>query len=231
MPVTLSWQQIGLRLACAALAGVLIGINRDEKGRPAGMRTNVLVCLAACIAMLQANLLMNTRGKASDSFVVLDLMRMPLGILTGIGFIGAGAILRKGDMVMGVTTAATIWLVTVIGLCFGGGQIGLGAVGTVLALITLSGLKWLEHRLHPQHQGTLTIRLDESILSELELRAQLQTASLRIHSWSVSVSPEVNEKIVECALRWHHPSRDLFPPELIGVLSRSAGVRHLSWQG
>ena len=67
-----------------------------------------------------------TTGKPTDSFVTLDLMRLPLGILTGMGFIGAGAILKKGDIVLGVTTATTLWFVTVLGLCFGGGQWILG---------------------------------------------------------------------------------------------------------
>ncbi len=231
MPLTLSWEQIALRLSCAFLAGFFIGANRDEKGRAAGMRTNVLVCLAACIAMLQANLLMNTTGKAGDSFVVLDLMRMPLGILTGIGFIGAGAILRKGEMVTGVTTAATIWLVTVIGLCFGGGQIWLGAAGTVLALATLSGLKWFEHRMDQQHQGRLTVRLNEDIFPEDALRIRLQAAPVHLHSWAVSTSPAANEKIVECELRWRRSSRDPFPPAAVRDLEKSVGVIHLSWQG
>ncbi|HTV16966.1 MAG TPA: MgtC/SapB family protein [Acidobacteriaceae bacterium] len=231
MPLTLSWEQIALRLACAFLAGCFIGANRDEKGRVAGMRTNVLVCLAACLAMLQANLLMNTTGKASDSFVVLDLMRMPLGILTGIGFIGAGAILRRGEMVMGVTTAATIWLVTVLGLCFGGGQIWLGSVGTILALVTLSGLKWFEHRMNQQHRGKLTVRLNEDIFAEDALRARLESAALHIHSWSVSTSPAANEKIVECDLHWRRRSGDPFTPAPVRALERSAGVIHLSWQG
>src|SRR6202167_1001142 len=104
MPVTLDWQQIALRLTLTVVAGLVIGFNRGEHGRPAGMRTTLLVCLAASVAMIQANLLMNTVGKSSDSFVVLDLMRLPLGILSGIGFIGAGAILRRDNLVVGVTT-------------------------------------------------------------------------------------------------------------------------------
>ena len=73
--------------------------------------------------MIQTNLLLATAGKSADSFVVLDLMRLPLGILTGMGFIGGGAILRRDGFVLGVTTAATLWFVTVIGLCFGAGRL------------------------------------------------------------------------------------------------------------
>jgi putative Mg2+ transporter-C (MgtC) family protein len=83
-----------------------------------------LVCLAAAIAMIQTNLLLAVKGRTADSFVMLDLMRLPLGILTGMGFIGGGAILRRESLVLGVTTAATLWFVTVIGLCFGVGRSG-----------------------------------------------------------------------------------------------------------
>lgn len=122
MPVTLDWQHVALRLALTVAAGFIIGFNRSEHGRPAGMRTTLLVCLAASLSMIQANLLMNSVGKAHDSFVVLDLMRLPLRILSGMGFIGAGTILRKENLVLGVTTAATLWFTTLMGLCFGGGR-------------------------------------------------------------------------------------------------------------
>src|SRR6202012_6189657 len=123
MPLTLSWPEIAIRLALAAFFSSVIGLNRDERGHPAGLRTTRLVCLAATFAQLQANLLRTTAGKTPSSFSVLDLERLPLGILSGIGFIGAGVIMKRDhDAINGVTTAATIWLVTVLGLLFGGGQ-------------------------------------------------------------------------------------------------------------
>lgn len=142
-----TWYDIAIRLALTVFAGGCIGINRGEHGQPAGMRTTILVCLAAAVSMIQANLLLGTVGKASNSFVELDLMRLPLGILSGMGFIGAGAILRRGSMVMGVTTAATLWYVTMMGLCFGGGQLGLGLTMLALAMIALWALKRFEEGL------------------------------------------------------------------------------------
>ena len=108
--------------------------------------------------MIQVNLLLPVAGKAPDSFVVMDLMRLPLGILTGMGFIGAGAILRRGDRISGVTTAATLWMVTVIGLCFGGGQYGLGLSALALCLIAIWALKKLE--LHMTAVQLRIVRLD-----------------------------------------------------------------------
>jgi putative Mg2+ transporter-C (MgtC) family protein len=84
MPLALDHRQILLRLLLAAATGLLLGLNRNEAGRSAGMRTTILVSLAACIAMLQCDLLLPTAGKTSAMFSVLDLMRLPLGILTGM---------------------------------------------------------------------------------------------------------------------------------------------------
>ena len=89
MPMHLDWTEVVLRLALTVLAGGLIGLNRGEHSRAAGLRTTILVCLAASVSMIQANLLLATAGKAADSFIVLDLMRLPSGILSGMGFIGA----------------------------------------------------------------------------------------------------------------------------------------------
>ena len=85
MPVHPEWSDVALRLLCAVVAGFVTGYDRGEHGRPAGLRTTMLVSLAACVAMIQANLLLAVAGKTPDSFVVLDLMRLPLGILSGMG--------------------------------------------------------------------------------------------------------------------------------------------------
>src|ERR1700721_2045335 len=157
MPLTLTWQDIALRLAMSLAAGGLIRLDRGEHGRPAGLRTTLLVCLAAAVAMIQTNLLLVTTGKTVDSFVSLDLMRLPLGILTGMGFIGGGAILRRDGFVLGVTTAATLWFVTIVGLCFGGGQIKLGIASFGLGSLVLEGSRWFDYRVKQEQHGTLTL--------------------------------------------------------------------------
>src|SRR6185437_5898533 len=160
MPLTPSWADIGLRLLLTVIAGALIGLNRGEHGHPAGLRTTLLVGLAASLSMILANLLLDTAGKPDGSFAVLDLMRLPLGILTGVGFIGAGAIIRRGDGVEGVTTAATLWFVTMVGLCLGGGQLILGSVATAIGLVVLIALKALENRVPSARRATIELILD-----------------------------------------------------------------------
>ena len=98
MPTDIEWPAIALRLALTAIASAAIGVNRGELDRPVGLRTTMLVAITAAISMIQVNLLLPTAGKPSDSFVMLDLMRLPLGVLSGTGFIGAGAIVRRNDL-------------------------------------------------------------------------------------------------------------------------------------
>ena len=83
MPLHIGWSDVALRLALTVIAGLLIGYDRTEHGKAAGLRTTLLVCLAASPAMIQVNLLLPMAGRAPDSFVTNDLMRLPLGILTG----------------------------------------------------------------------------------------------------------------------------------------------------
>src|ERR1700733_11848534 len=185
MSVILDWQHVALRLLLTVAAGLIIGFNRGEHGRPAGMRTTLLVCLAASFSMIQANLLMNSVGKTHDSFVVLDLMRLPLGILSGMGFIGAGAILRKDSMVLGVTTAATLWFTTMMGLCFGGGQLGLGLTALVLGLGTLWGLKYVEKLMRQDVRATLTVTISRDGPSDDEIRALIAQNQCTVISWGI----------------------------------------------
>ena len=185
MPLTLTWADIGLRVALTILAAGAIGFDRDVEGHSAGLRTALLVALAACLAMLQANWLMNTVGKSSSSFVVLDLMRLPLGILTGVGFIGGGAILKRGDTVHGLTTAATLWFVTVVGLCFGGGQLGLGVAGSLLGLFILRALKIFEMRVKQQRTSDLRLKWKAGEFDLGSALAALGDAGLQLSRFTV----------------------------------------------
>lgn len=202
MPLTLTWHEIALRLALSVLAGGLVGLDRGEHGRPAGLRTTLLVCLAAAVAMIQANLLLVTTGKTADSFVTLDLMRLPLGILTGMGFIGGGAILRRDSLVLGVTTAATLWFVTVIGLCFGGGQIVLGIAAFVLGILVLSGLRWFDYRMKQDQHGTLILMTERDQPAEEEIQATVRKAGYKISISSVAYGSQTQQRQLEFKLQW-----------------------------
>jgi len=229
MPAHLTWEDIALRLVLAALAGGVIGFNRSEHGRPAGLRTTILVCLAAAVSMIQANMLLATTGRHSDSFIMMDLMRLPLGILSGIGFIGAGAILRQGDMVTGVTTAATLWFVTVMGLCFGGGQLGLGIALLVVGIFVLVVLKQFEDRIGTEHRATLLLSCQANSLDENDLRATLKAAGFKVVSCGVKFSNAAERRRLRCIVTWWGRAIDLQPPPVLEQLAQRPGVLKVEW--
>lgn len=203
MPVHITWEQIAVRLILGTVCAGIIGFDRDERGHTAGMRTTILVSLAACISMIQMNLLMTSSGKSSDSFVVMDVMRLPLGILSGIGFIGAGAILKRGEAIHGLTTAATLWFVTVMGLCFGGGQLGTGLASFAIALGILWGLKKIENEMPREQHGTLRLCVASGGPSRGELEGQLRTAGFTPAGLAVSTdSPEKDRQTYVWKLKW-----------------------------
>jgi putative Mg2+ transporter-C (MgtC) family protein len=229
MPLNLTWSDIALRLACTLIAGILVGADRDERGKAAGIRTNVLVCLAASLSMILANGLLGTSGKSGSSFVQLDMMRLPLGILSGMGFIGAGAILRKGEIVIGLTTAATLWTVTMLGLCFGGGKILLGAAGLLLTLFTLWVLRLFERHLSQEQKGSLClVTADEAFAREL--RGLVKQGGLEVHSWSEDVSREKARVVIQCELRWRARPSEKGEPALVESLRQRTDIARVRWQ-
>ncbi len=229
MPVNIGWSEIALRLGLTVIAGLLIGYNRTEHGKAAGLRTTLLVCLAASVAMIQVNLLLPTAGRSANSFIMNDLMRLPLGILTGVGFIGGGAILRRDNIVVGVTTAATLWYVTVIGLCLGGGEIALGIAATVLGLAALWLLQWFESRLRRERRATLSIEWEGAGLSEHAIRDRLEAAGLRIADTRLTLSASgARRELLFDILEFSLPNDSTVPP-VCQTLASEPGVIRLAW--
>jgi putative Mg2+ transporter-C (MgtC) family protein len=230
MSTSIGWSEIALRLGLTVVAGLALGFDRSERGKAAGLRTTTLVCLAASIAMIQVNLLLPTAGRASDSFVMNDLMRFPLGILTGVGFIGGGAILRRGDLVVGLTTAATLWLATVVGLCLGGGQIELGIAATAIGLLTLGPVGWVELVLPRQRIMVLALELHEEFSVEQEIRRRISEAGFSIVSSRVMLQGSEGRCKFIFQLRFTRPLSDTTTPPLFHSLAAEAGVAKVEWR-
>lgn len=229
MPIALTWSDISIRLLCALIAGGLIGLNRTEHGHVAGLRTSILVCLAACIAMIQVNLLLPLAGRAPNSFVMNDLMRLPLGILSGMGFIGAGAIVRRDNLVIGVTTAASMWFLTVVGLCFGGGQINIGLVGVALGIFVVWGLGLIEDRMKLDRQGTLVIVTSLVGPREDEIRTVLEHDGFRISSCALTSMQAANSQELSCELRWRAKRYGAEVPSFVRLLAAREDVVRVTW--
>jgi len=229
MHATVTWPEIALRLALTVLAAGLIGFYRDERGRPAGLRTTLLVGLAACVAMIQTNILAISTGKSSDSFVVMDIMRLPLGILSGIGFIGAGAIVRRGHLTVGLTTAATLWFVTVMGLCFGGGQIGLGLAAFALCFVILAVLKKFENVMLKEQSATLSITMPRESLRKREIEDLLIQSGIRLETSGLDYDA-AGCKVITWSLHWRDQGQDTDSPAVIQQLSSREEVRRLEFR-
>lgn len=130
-----------LRCGAAVLCGGLIGVERELRRKPAGFRTNILICLGSTIYMAVGLLVTGDRA-AGES----DPARVAAQVVTGIGFIGAGTIIQSGTHVTGLTSAATIWVVASIGLVAGAGYPVLAVLSAILVVITLAMLGRLEAR-------------------------------------------------------------------------------------
>jgi putative Mg2+ transporter-C (MgtC) family protein len=230
MPLTLTWQDIAIRLILSVVAGGLIGLDRGEHGRPAGLRTTLLVCLAAAISMIQANLLLATTGKTGDSFITLDLMRLPLGILTGMGFIGGGDILRRDGFVLGVTTAATLWFVTVVGLCFGGGQIKLGIAAFALGMGVLEGLRWFDYRMKQEQHGTLCLTTERDEPQQEAIQALVRQAGYKINVASATYFNQTKQRALEFRLQWRGVPQTADVPSFMKNLLSDPHVVTAQWK-
>ncbi|MCB8878338.1 MgtC/SapB family protein [Acidisoma silvae] len=228
MPLHITWMDAATRLLLTMVASGVIGFDRGARGHAVGFRTTILVGLAAAVAMMQANILLPVDGKTAGSFATMDLMRLPLGILTGVGFIGGGAILRRGDLITGVTTAATLWVVTVIGLCFGGGQVTLGITTTILVVFTLAALRRIETRLPRERKAHLIIQSPDSTEASGTLPGLLAAQGYHARFYAQRLSEDRSAVQLEYEIGWIQRDKDDLPPELLTIIA--ARYRILSFE-
>jgi putative Mg2+ transporter-C (MgtC) family protein len=140
----LAWQTVLVRLLLATALGGVIGLERESHGKPAGLRTHMLIALAACLFALLADGLMMQIDGAGDHMRA-DPLRLIEAVTAGVAFLAAGSIIRDENKVKGLTTGAGMWMAGAIGLACGVGQAALAILGTTVALIVLFVLRRLEH--------------------------------------------------------------------------------------
>lgn len=154
--VTLSIEEIFIRFGIAMLIGALIGIEREFSHRPAGLRTHILVALGSCAVMLTSQMIFcqyRVYGATADP------ARLSAQVIAGVGFLGAGTILREGAIVKGLTTAASVWMVACLGIAVGAGYYEIGLIGTAYILITLTFLERFQHKVFRNKFNRYTISL------------------------------------------------------------------------
>ena len=193
----------------AIIFGGLIGFQREKAERPAGLRTHALVCLGSTVFTLISYL-------GFSSLYGVDPSRIAAGIVTGIGFIGAGVIFRQGPLVKGVTTAASIWVVASVGMALGTKLYYLALLVTILGFITLSILKYIEDKVIKLPNYLVRITTSENFTDINKIIILLKKMSINIKSKKYELA-ENNKRIFTINLF----SKDSeFPTRIIEVLSK-----------
>lgn len=209
-----------LKIGVAVLCGLVLGAEREWKGKPAGLRTLVLITVGSTLFMIVSQLMTHV-AEGPSSVMRIDPSRIAAGVVSGIGFLGAGTIVQARGAVHGLTTAAVIWVAAGIGLCIGAGfpLLALGAaVITTAVLVLMRPLRgWLSRRRTPQ---TLTFLAPDDSLRLQRVRQVLSRGDVREEDLSMHAAGE-GEVRIEAA----HYARGSSEGQLLAALSRIEGVR------
>jgi len=172
------WELV-LRLVVAAVLGSLIGADRERLVWAAGLRTHMLVCVGSCLFMVVSAF--GFSDILTTPHVILDPSRIAAQVVSGIGFLGAGSILLRGEVVRGLTTAASLWTVAAIGLAVGGGLYVEAVFATILILLILAGIKPLEERFQQRNQThELRLKTDHAAVTIDAIQTALGYRARRI---------------------------------------------------
>lgn len=184
--------EIAMHVGAAWAAGSLIGLERSFHGRPAGFRTHALVCLASALLMVVTAYQWDWLGTNIPMETVrTDPTRIAQGIMTGIGFLGAGVIFKEGLTVRGLTTAASIWITAAIGILFGVGFFYPATLATLATLGTLTVFRYIEDRIPSHIFGQLILRFsEEQILPETEVVSLIEKQDFSIANMSYRLDRE-----------------------------------------
>ena len=198
--------EMALHLLIALAAGGIIGLERSYHGRPAGFRTHALVCVASTVLMILTVYHVRWFEASFLERVTIDPTRMAQGIMTGIGFLGAGVIMKAGLTVRGLTTAASIWITAAIGILIGVGFYFPAGIATAMTLIVLSVFRWIERKMPIEFYANLTVGfLRNAALPEAELRAMVEGKGFAVANMNYSVTDE--GRIFEYHMVIHSPDR------------------------
>lgn len=210
------------RLVLAALLGSVIGFERERLNWAAGLRTHMLVCVGSALIMLVSAFgFADVLGRQD---VVLDPSRIAAQVVSGIGFLGAGSILLRGEVIRGLTTAASLWSVAGIGLAVGGGMYTAAIGATIIILIILAGVKPLERRfISVRQQRSVQLLAERGCLSLESVHVALGTSSVRVKQFIVQQS-EDDPGLDEVSIALSRASADEFAA-IVARLAAIPGVR------
>ena len=216
----ISEQQIVIRLLVAAILGGLVGLEREKHQQPAGLRTHIILAIGSALAMgLSIELAIEFRPLVPNG----DPARLAAQVISGIGFLGAGAIFRYGATIKGLTTATSLWTVAIIGLVIGAGHFFAALVATGLLLVTLSILDQVEKRyLAKSLARTMHLQVHDRKGVIAELRQLFDHLQIDIKSLGVGKNVETGKLDLKIIAR---VPRDQNMDDLIAEISKLEGMR------
>ena len=194
-----------IRLVIAVILGALVGFERQSRGRSAGLRTNILVCLGSAAIVVAFEKLTLGLNLDSSSIIRMDPARVAAGVITGVGFLGAGTIIKNTNFVRGLTTAASIWIVSAIGITVGLGEYTIAFFLTILVLITL----YVLHYIPVKSDNYFSLSLDWTGDIELlkEIVDKLEKEKVTIKSRNMAFEPKTKKCHATIGMRmrckWH----------------------------
>ncbi len=185
-----NWLEACIKFLTALILSGAIGIERQRKGRGAGLRTHVLVCLGATLLMIVSEYIARTSG---DELFRLDRARIAAGVITGIGFLGAGTIMKSGQEKVGLTTAAMVWFAAALGIAIGAGYLITALISTAFVLAVVIGLSAFEQVLPQQGYFMLSMQLPPAQADVAEILDNIEAAgSFEIITTAIKASEEGN---------------------------------------
>lgn len=203
-----------LRMAVSVILGSAVGYERERSGHPAGLRTHLLVSLASATFMLVSTQFVYFQSYAKDDLVTVDTSRIAASVVTGVGFLGAGAILRTGIGIQGLTTAASLWLVAAVGLAAGGGMFLEALAATVISLFGLITLRRVEGKQWRTVQRRVTVLFENgnvsgqtviehlrgtgAMVTDIDYDRNMQTHRSRLHLDIRLKNPQMLEQVLAC---------------------------------
>jgi putative Mg2+ transporter-C (MgtC) family protein len=225
--VELSTLDLVFRLTLAAVLGGAVGLEREIREREAGLRTHLLVSVGSALFTLVSAYAWNDFTFSRANGLTFDPTRIAAQIVTGVGFLGAGAIIRQGLSVRGLTTAATLWLVAAIGMASGAGYWEAAVITTVGAIVTLWPLRIVAHqlivRVRPEHEQRLLVEIESGEAAAPVLGA-LEELRGRVTQFEISDTRDARELVVTVEF-----PRALAPSAVAGRLGQLRTVRAVRW--
>jgi putative Mg2+ transporter-C (MgtC) family protein len=220
----ISPMELVLRLAVAAILGGLIGLERERLEWAAGMRTHALVSLGSALFMVVS--IFGFSDILAEQHVILDPSRVAAQVASGIGFIGAGTIILRREIVKGLTTAASIWAVAAVGLAVGGGMFLASVAATLLALAILVLAKPVKKRLFPNRKARFITLIIDQNTSLARLRSEIDASNLQLDRIVVRSGPSPDEDSAELVLGKGSDEEALL--SLTDKLRRVSGVHEVN---